>query len=114
MICPSCGFVNEDGVLFCDRCKADLDMPAARTPRQAPPPMNDPASQPEPIPLEPIPLEPIGLEPIGLEPVHPARAASPRPPAPEPVLAPLQLELAESSPETSPPSPESTGDMPAV
>ncbi|HKB06186.1 MAG TPA: FHA domain-containing protein [Gemmataceae bacterium] len=91
MICPSCGFANEDGVLFCEKCKADLEMPAA-TPSQAASAMNDaakssPDSRPglhaeEPIPLEPITLEPaassdpgrpaaeppVELEPVGLEP----------------------------------------------
>ena len=28
MICPVCGAANEDGVLFCEKCKADLEMPA--------------------------------------------------------------------------------------
>ncbi|HEX3149874.1 MAG TPA: FHA domain-containing protein [Gemmataceae bacterium] len=60
MICPSCGAANEDGVLFCEKCKADLETPAAE----------------EPIALEPIALEPVMdtptpavLEPIHLEPV---------------------------------------------
>ena len=35
MICPACGFENEDGVLFCEKCKADLDMPAAAPSAQA-------------------------------------------------------------------------------
>src|SRR5215203_4921409 len=97
MICPNCGFVNEDGVLFCDRCKADLDMPAAK----ASPSMNDPA---EPIPLEPIALEPIGLEPIALEPVAPGAALLEEAPA-------IELEPAEPPP---PPPIESTGELPAL
>lgn len=109
MICPSCGFVNEDGVLFCDRCKADLPTPAS-TP-QAPPPMTDP---------EPIALEPIALEPIDFTPRR----------APEPELAPLHLDFVDgpdSAPpitlepvhpaderKTAGPSLESTDDHPAV
>jgi hypothetical protein len=42
MICPACGFANEDGVLFCEKCKADLDMPVAAAPVE------------EPVPLEPV------------------------------------------------------------
>jgi FHA domain len=68
MKCPACGFANEDGVLFCEKCKADLEMPAAAPPAQVPSPMNEPsASSPESSPSaeEPIPLEPITLEPVG-------------------------------------------------
>jgi FHA domain len=68
MICPACGFANEDGVLFCEKCKADLEMPAA-SPSQAANAMNDaaksrPSSLPAPEAEEPIPLEPITLEPV--------------------------------------------------
>jgi len=84
MKCPACGFENEDGVLFCEKCKADLEMPAASPHAQVPNPMNEPtapsadANSPaeEPIPLEPITLEPVGdvspsgdQAPIELEPV---------------------------------------------
>ena len=111
MICPSCGFVNEDGVLFCDRCKADLDMPSAQPHRPPSPAMN----QPDPIPLEPIALEPIPLDPIALDPIAPgaeipaihleaAEIPAPRKVVPEPVLA--------EPPES--PLPESTGDFLAV
>jgi predicted component of type VI protein secretion system len=62
MKCPACGFANEDGVLFCEMCKADLDMPAAAPPAQVPTAMNDPfddAPEPSPPAEEPIPLEPV-------------------------------------------------------
>jgi len=85
MICPSCGFANEDGVLFCEKCKADLEMPAA--PSQATPmPESSPRSEraPVPEPEEPIPLEPIALEPVassnppsGFEPAGPAPGEAP-------------------------------------
>src|SRR5262245_35251054 len=66
MKCPACGFANEDGVLFCDQCKADLEMPPAAPPAQVPTPMNEPSASPEtPSAEEPIPLEPITLEPVG-------------------------------------------------
>src|SRR6476660_418561 len=93
MKCPACGFANEDGVLFCEKCKADLEMPAA-SPRAQVPMMDNPfddspepnARTEEPIPLEPIPLEPVsdvvqpaafesasGIEtPLELEPVDKA------------------------------------------
>jgi len=67
MKCPACGFENEDGVLFCEKCKADLEMPAASPHAQVPTPMNEPtAYSPEATPPseEPIPLEPIALEPV--------------------------------------------------
>jgi hypothetical protein len=79
MICPTCGAINEDGVLFCEKCKADLEMPAAGSPPQAPSPMNDPpVSRPDNAPAEePIPLEPISdrTTPVSIEP--PANAAEP-------------------------------------
>jgi hypothetical protein len=110
MICPSCGFVNEDGVLFCDRCKADLDMPPAQSahPHRPPSPaMNESA---DPIPLEPIALEPIALEPMApgaeIPAIHlePVEIPAPRRVVPEPVRA---------EPHDLPPL-ESTGDLPAV
>lgn len=66
MKCPACGFANEDGVLFCEKCKADLEMPAAAPPAQVPTPMNEPSAAPSETPPaeEPIPLEPITLEPV--------------------------------------------------
>jgi hypothetical protein len=101
MICPACGFANEDGALFCDKCKMDLEMPAP--PVQASTPMSDqtetpaapnPSSQ-EPIALEPVPLEPVATptpatldragSPITDTPVQQAPAATE--PAPEPSLA---------------------------
>jgi hypothetical protein len=78
MICPACGAANEDGVLFCEKCKADLEMPAPTPSPQAA--MNEPAANPaeEPIALEPIALEPAGevnppasFEPAGAAPEQP-------------------------------------------
>ncbi|WP_020474393.1 FHA domain-containing protein [Zavarzinella formosa] len=77
MKCPSCGYENEDGALFCEHCKADLDMPSA-TPPNKPIPMNeeDTAEQtPVPITLSEV-LTPSGI-PITLEPVTPEVAAPP-------------------------------------
>jgi len=78
MICPACGAANEDGVLFCEKCKADLEMPATTPSPQAA--MSEPAANPaeEPIALEPIALEPAGevnppasFEPAGATPEQP-------------------------------------------
>jgi len=97
MICPTCGAANEDGVLFCEKCKADLEMPAAGSPPKAPNPMNESAAPhtdnpEEPIPLEPIPLEPVSesSSPVSIEP--PADAGE----------APIELEpvLPDSGAET--------------
>src|SRR5262245_9458606 len=111
MICPSCGSVNEDGVLFCDRCKADLDMPPAQFPQTLSPVMNES----DPIPLEPIALEPIGLEPIALEPGAPGALLEN---VPAITLEPAEtLEDLRKNAATEPPplpSAESTGDLPAV
>jgi hypothetical protein len=94
MICPSCGFANEDGVLFCEKCNADLEMPAA-SPSQAATPMNDAAKdRPEPAPT-PQAEEPIPLEPITLDPVAPSTppSESGKPAAEPPVeLEPVALE----------------------
>jgi hypothetical protein len=91
MICPACGFANEDGVLFCEKCKADLDMPAA-SPSQAATPMNDAANpRPEPAPV-PQPEEPIPLEPISLEPVAPSHPPSGFEPAGTSPESPVELE----------------------
>ncbi len=67
MNCPVCGFANEDGALFCDKCKSDLEMPAP--PVQASTAMNDQSANPAETPPgasneEPIPLEPVALEPV--------------------------------------------------
>jgi hypothetical protein len=76
MICPICGHANEDGVLFCEKCKADLEMPpVAPTAHGAP--MSD-------APEEPIPLEPIALEPVS--PPPPPAGFEPAGAAPEPVM----------------------------
>jgi hypothetical protein len=89
MICPACGFANEDGVLFCEQCKADLEMPAASS--QATP-MPDSSSRSEPAaaahPEEPIPLEPIALEPVA--PSDPPSGFEPAGSAPS--EAPVELE----------------------
>src|SRR5262249_39836914 len=73
MKCPACGYANEDGVLFCEKCKADLEMPAASPHAQVPTMDNpfDDSPEPTPRPEEPIPLEPIPLEPVS-DVVHPA------------------------------------------
>jgi FHA domain len=90
MICPSCGFANEDGVLFCERCKADLEMPAALS--QATPMPDSSPSRSEPAPA-PQPEEPIPLEPIALEPVPPSNPPSGFEPAgTAPSEAPVELE----------------------
>lgn len=104
MNCPVCGFTNEDGALFCDKCKSDLEMPAP--PVQATIPMTDqsasPAtpSSPAPVTEEPIPLEPITLEPVA-DSASTADGEGNRA-APEPAAHEV------------PASQESTGDHPAI
>lgn len=86
MICPACGAANEDGVLFCEKCKADLEMPAPTPSPQAA--MSEPAANPaeEPIALEPIALEPAGeVNPPAL--FEPAGAAPEQPMVLEPVAS---------------------------
>jgi FHA domain len=54
MKCPFCGYANEDGVLFCDKCKADVETPAGTVFPEPPIAMNDPLS-PDVVPtLEPV------------------------------------------------------------
>jgi hypothetical protein len=103
MICPACGAANEDGVLFCEKCKADLEMPAPTPSPQAA--MSESAANPaeEPVALEPISLEPVGevnppvtFEPAGsvsepplvLEPVASDAAGGPSAAAQEPPSKP--------------------------
>ena len=123
MKCPACGFANEDGVLFCEKCKADLEMPAA-SPHAQVPTMDNPfddspepnARTEEPIPLEPIPLEPVGdvVQPASFEPA----GASETPLELEPVdKAPTVDELGApdtASEATATPKPESTPAIPGV
>lgn len=96
MICPACGAANEDGVLFCEKCKADLEMPAP-TPSPQVAAMNEPAAPAE----EPIALEPIALEPVGE--VPPPAGFEPAGAAPEP---PVVLEPVIESPADDAPAPE--------
>src|SRR3954451_23491073 len=87
MICPVCGAANEDGVLFCEKCKADLEMPAPTPSPQAA--MTDPAAAPA---EEPIALEPIALEPVGDVSPPAGRAPPGAAPASPVVLEPLDQE----------------------
>lgn len=89
MICTSCGAENEDGVLFCEKCKADLEMPAGAA-GDTPPPAE------EPIPLEPIELEPVALEPV--EPAPQPAGFEPAGTAPEPAPPPLPAPAAATNP----------------
>jgi FHA domain len=108
MKCPACGFANEDGVLFCEKCKADLEMPAASPHAQVPTMDNPFDDSPEPAPRaeEPIPLEPIPLEPVSdvVQPAsfEPAGTSEP----------PLELEPVDKAPtveETGAPDTASDG-----
>jgi hypothetical protein len=102
MICPACGAANEDGVLFCEKCKADLEMPAPTPSPQAA------MSEPAPAPAEePIALEPIALEPVGE--VSPPASFEPAGAAPEP---PVALEPAGSEPTSESAATEGTKDGP--
>lgn len=125
MICPACGFANEDGVLFCEKCKADLEMPAAAKAAVADQ-QAAPASAEEPIPLEPIgqvyqpdaepPVAPTSPGFVELEPVaspgagtveQPPATPPPLPPKPktadhtEQAAAPSEAPTAPSTPATS-------------
>ncbi len=72
MKCPACGHDNEDGAPFCDRCKADLDMPAATSPTSQAPMTDDDKTDETVVPLTLSDLLPDGTTPILLEPVEPA------------------------------------------
>ena len=98
MKCPACGADNEDGALFCDRCKADLDMPAAPPPTPQAPMTDDQPTDETAVPLELSELLPDGTTPILLEPVEPAAAPvaletiSPAAPPPLPGAATVTAE----------------------
>jgi FHA domain len=110
MNCPACGAANEDGVLFCERCKADLEMPASTA--RAPEPVL--ASEAPTVTLEPIPLEPIPLEPLSE-----STYSAPDPAAPTPEVPPVMESTVEqpavvskSPPPPVPASPPSTIEQP--
>lgn len=94
MICPACGAANEDGVLFCEKCKADLEMPAPSPSPQA-------ADMTDRTAEEPIALEPIALEPV--DDVRPPAEFEPAGAAPEPplVLEPVSLDPTVEQPAVS-------------
>ena len=96
MNCPACGAANEDGVLFCEKCKADLEMPAPTPSPQAA--MSEPAATPA---EEPIALEPIALEPVGE--VNPPASFEPAGAAPETpvVLEPVAFETSGGASEAA-------------
>ncbi len=89
MICPACGAANEDGVLFCETCKADLEMPAVAP---TAPLMTESVFTPpveEPILLEPVEETPTikiaaqveqGLPSSPSSDDHPVVPVSPQPP----------------------------------
>jgi FHA domain len=114
MICPACGAANEDGVLFCEKCKADLDMPAA-TPSPQVPAMNDRAAAEEPIALEPIALERVGdvAQPAAFEPAAvPAEQPIVLEPVVESPLAERTKEDAATKPKTAVPPPVAAATVP--
>jgi hypothetical protein len=101
MICPACGTANEDGALFCEGCKSDLEMPAAVTlPQVLPETVEHRAVDPE----EPIPLEPIALEPVS-DTYSPAPEPSPAIPELEQVLDTTVEQPAVKSSAVPPPLP---------
>lgn len=53
MNCPKCGYQNEDGALFCEQCKEDLDAPISTV-----------AIPPAPVGMPPLPLATAPLEDI--------------------------------------------------
>ena len=113
MICPACGAANEDGVPFCETCKADMEMPAVAS---SSPLMNESVYSPpveEPIPLEPIPLEPIPLEPIQLEPVGEAPTVTLEEQG-EAVPRTLESTVDEPPVSSPPPIPSPTDDYPTA
>jgi hypothetical protein len=113
MICPTCGAANEDGVLFCEKCKTDLDMPPP-APTAHGDPMNEPAVPPaeEPIALEPIALEPVSpaSEPAGFEPA----GAAPEPVQLEPVAQPPTVQEPAPGAATEPAKKPKTGTPPPL
>jgi pSer/pThr/pTyr-binding forkhead associated (FHA) protein len=69
MICRKCGHPNEDGVLFCEQCKEDLDVPLSTAEAHLPSVPVDGPPPAEPIRLLPtddvVPvLEPVTSEPV--------------------------------------------------
>lgn len=79
MKCPACGSPNEDGALFCDQCKSDLDMPTV-LPQTRPTPMSEEDTadhNPVPITLSEVaPSEAPAVAPAAL-PATPASEALP-------------------------------------
>jgi hypothetical protein len=123
MLCPACGYENEDGVLYCEKCKADLDPPIAPTqygdlPAEEPVPLEpvgqvfqpsgfEPAgTAPEP----PVELEPVALEPVALEPTTtdlPAVPPTPPPLPPKPKTADRTADVDAPTAPTAPAAPTS-------
>lgn len=96
MKCPMCGLENEDGVLFCEHCKADLEaVPSAAA-----------AIDPQIVPPPPA------HEPVTLEPVTP----SPAMPSPPPISTPIAAAPFHAAVTPPPIQPDdfSTSDYPAV
>ena len=103
MKCPSCGFQNEDGALFCDHCKSDLDMPPVQPPIR-PTPMNteDTADQnPVPITLSEAPTAPATETVPTVTPEAPAPAIGiyqPEPVSPTMAMSPSVAADSSGSP----------------
>jgi hypothetical protein len=95
MTCRTCGAVNEDGASYCEKCKADMEMPSAISPSPVLSVMDDSVTVSEsaeafsrydsPIPLLPldlestqdiVPLMDLGLvAPADVKAVHPESTA---------------------------------------
>jgi FHA domain len=106
MICTACGAKNEDGASYCEKCMADLEMPAASQPVQAATPMNEYTIVPE------IPQTASGAEEtIGLVPLPELAPSVDLEPFES---APIALAGVESVPLVSTVDTPAVGDGPAV
>lgn len=79
IVCPFCGFENEDGALFCEQCKSDLAGVPSTTPGAGPidaPPMATPIDaapfEAAPIDATPIDAAPFEAAPIDATPIDAA------------------------------------------
>jgi hypothetical protein len=83
--CPACEAENEDGVLYCDQCGADLstvEVPATPTPEV--PPTNIPE---QPVPQTNIPEQPVPQTNVPEQPVPPTNVPNtPQIPVPLPIV----------------------------
>ncbi len=103
--CPFCHFVNEDGALFCERCKSDLTAVEAPPPPKAASKPPSFAPRPAPAPFPPPP----GLEEVEMPDNDVIPVAEPMPhemfPATEVAVPPPSSPNFPEAPTAAPPPP---------